>query len=63
MIPPAAIAGRYVFYNSSYWDGNNAAANADDDAAIAPDKQALIREVLTWYKRHHPIWFEWLEIA
>ena len=34
-----------------------------DAAVLSPDKQALIREVLTWYKRHHPIWFEWLEIA
>jgi hypothetical protein len=34
-----------------------------DDAVLAPDKKALIREVLTWYREHHPIWFGWLEIA
>jgi hypothetical protein len=34
--------GRYVFYNQSFWDGNNATANASDDAAIAPDKTALL---------------------
>ncbi len=34
-----------------------------DDAVLAPDKKALIREVLTWYREHHPIWFSWLEIA
>jgi len=34
--------GRYVFYNRSKFDGNNPAANAADDAAIAPGKQALL---------------------
>jgi hypothetical protein len=34
-----------------------------DDAVLAPDKKALIREVLAWYKEHHPIWFGWLELA
>ena len=29
---------RYVFHNNSDWDGNNAAANADDDAAIDTSK-------------------------
>ena len=35
------VAGRYVFYNDSAFDGRNAAANAADDAAIATDKSAL----------------------
>jgi hypothetical protein len=41
------VVGRYIFYNNSAWDGHDAlksgdpAANAFDDAAIAPDKQAL----------------------
>jgi hypothetical protein len=35
------VVGRHVFYNQSFFDGNNAAANAADDAAIAPDKSAL----------------------
>ena len=33
-----------------------------DDAVLPPDKKALIDEVLRWYKRHHPIWFRWLEL-
>jgi uncharacterized delta-60 repeat protein len=38
----AAVVGRRVFYNHSGFDGNNAAANAQDDAAIATDKQAML---------------------
>ncbi|RMH17813.1 MAG: hypothetical protein D6696_14655 [Acidobacteria bacterium] len=34
-----------------------------DDAVMPPDKKALIRQVLTWYKENHPIWFRWLELA
>ena len=34
-----------------------------DDAVLSPDKKALIREVLEWYKANHPIWFRWLELA
>jgi len=34
-----------------------------DDAVLSPDKRALIREVLEWYKAHHPAWFHWLEIG
>jgi len=36
------IRGRYVFYNNSYYDGNNPAANANDDNAIDTTKQALL---------------------
>ncbi len=32
-----------------------------DDAVLSPDKKALIRQVLAWYRRHHPVWFRWLE--
>ncbi|MCK4275221.1 MAG: right-handed parallel beta-helix repeat-containing protein, partial [Phycisphaerae bacterium] len=38
----STVVGRYVFYNSSAFDGNNPAANAADDAAIATDKTALL---------------------
>jgi hypothetical protein len=38
----ATLLGRYVFYNHSAWDGNTPGADAQDDNAIAPDKQALI---------------------
>ncbi len=38
----ATVAGRYVFYNNSFWDGNDPAAAPSDDGAIASDKQALL---------------------
>ena len=36
------VQGRYIFYNNSYYDGNNPAANAADDNAIDTSKQALL---------------------
>lgn len=36
----AEIVGRHIFYNHSAWDGNNVAANEQDDAAIAPEECA-----------------------
>jgi hypothetical protein len=35
---------------------------------IEPDvmplaSQKVVRDVLTWYKQNHPVWFSWLEIA
>jgi hypothetical protein len=30
---------------------------------ISQENQAVLLEVLRWYKQHHPIWFAWLEIA
>ena len=41
-VPTAAVVARHVFYNRSRFDGNDAAANAGDDAAIPPDKNALL---------------------
>ena len=38
----AAVVGREIFYNNSAFDGNNAAANASDDQAVATDKSALL---------------------
>jgi len=38
----ATVAARHVFYNNSTWDHLDPAANPDDDAAIATDKQALL---------------------
>ena len=38
---PATIVGRQLFYNQSKFDGNSAAINASDDAAIATDKVAF----------------------
>lgn len=39
------VVSRSVFYNQSAWDGNNAGANASDDAAIATDKMPLFQGV------------------
>ncbi len=39
---PASVVGRFIFYNSSYWDGNDPGANASDDGAIATDKTPLM---------------------
>jgi len=30
---------------------------------ISNQDQVILREVLEWYKKHHPIWFSWLELA
>ena len=40
--PPASVEGRLMFYNNSGFDGNNPAADAGDDAAVATDKRALL---------------------
>lgn len=39
---PSFVVGRQIFYNQSVWDGNDATANVSDDAAIAPNKTALL---------------------
>ena len=38
---PAEVVDRHIFYNNSYFDGNDNAANEQDDGAITPDKEAL----------------------
>ncbi|GEM_PF-1260486 len=38
----SAIAGRFLFYDNSYFDQNTPGPNAADDAAIAIDKKALL---------------------
>jgi len=30
---------------------------------ISREQQVILREILTWYKQNHPIWFNWLELA
>ncbi|MEN8151878.1 MAG: hypothetical protein ABFS86_18835, partial [Planctomycetota bacterium] len=30
-----------------------------DEAVLSREKQQVIREVLAWYKAHHPTWFGW----
>lgn len=42
LAPSTSIAGRRLFYNNSGFDGNNPAAGAADDGAIASDKAALL---------------------
>ena len=42
LLSAAAVVGRYVFYNNSSYDGGRAAADRADDAAVAPDKAALL---------------------
>jgi len=34
-----------------------------NERVLSPDKQARIRRVLEWYKSHHPVWFDWLELG
>ena len=34
-----------------------------DDRVLPPERQELIRKVLRWYKEHHPVWFDWLELT
>ncbi|MDW8373953.1 MAG: hypothetical protein RMM29_09950, partial [Planctomycetota bacterium] len=38
----AQVVAVHIFYNNSAFDGNDRAANAQDDRAIAPDKQPLL---------------------
>jgi len=40
--PLVELVGRHVFYNNSYFDGNNAGANSSDDSGIDTSKQALL---------------------
>jgi ELWxxDGT repeat protein len=40
--PPPFVVGRNVFYNNSRFDGRDPSPNANDDRAIAIDKQALL---------------------
>jgi hypothetical protein len=34
-----------------------------DDAVLPPDKKTLIKEILEWYQKQHPIWFQWLQLG
>src|SRR5687768_14015394 len=54
--PPAAtVVGRWVFYNNSAFDGNDPAANAADDAAVAPDKVAALPGGATSFLKLHEL--------
>jgi hypothetical protein len=34
-----------------------------NEMVMPREKQAVIREVLAWYKVHHPVWFDWLDVV
>ncbi len=46
-------------------DGDKIRVHFDlvDEKVMPKERQAAIREVLEWYKKNHPVWFSWLEIA
>ncbi|KKL67357.1 hypothetical protein LCGC14_2135790, partial [marine sediment metagenome] len=49
MAAMSEVVGRHVFYNNSHFDGNDPAAAAADDLAIAVDKRALLPgQTATW---------------
>jgi hypothetical protein len=33
-----------------------------NEMVLSRERQAAIRRVLEWYKTHHPVWFEWLDL-
>jgi len=47
-----AANGRNIFYNRSFFDGNDAAINANDDLAIATNKQALLPGQVATYSNY-----------
>ena len=50
--PAATVVSRLIFYNNSAWDGPDAAANVQDDAAIATDKEALLPGGIATFKNY-----------
>ncbi len=32
-------------------------------ATFSEEEQKMLRNILTWYKKNYPIWFEWLELS
>lgn len=47
------------------YDGERIRVHFDriDEKVLPQDKQQIIRRVLEYYKTHHPVWFEWLDLA
>lgn len=47
------------------YDGDKLRVRFDriDDKVLPKKHQETIRQVLGWYKDHHPVWFNWLELA
>ena len=50
--PLLGVVDRRLVYNASAWDGNDAAANVGDDAAIATDKQPLLPNQLATFANY-----------
>jgi hypothetical protein len=46
-------------------DGDRIRVHFDkvDENIVPRDRQTALRTVLEWYRRNHPVWFEWLEVA
>jgi hypothetical protein len=46
------------------YDGDTIRVHFDriDDKVLPPESQAIIHQVLHWYKAQHPVWFSWLEL-
>jgi hypothetical protein len=46
-------------------DGDHIRVHFDkvDENVVPRDKQAALRHVLQWYRKNHPVWFAWLEVA
>ena len=44
-------------------DGIRVHFNRIEEATLPREHQEIVRNVLEWYKKNHPIWFRWLEIA
>lgn len=46
-------------------DGERIRVHIDriNEMVLPRNKQAAIRAVLEWYKRNHPVWFEWLDVV
>jgi hypothetical protein len=47
------------------YDGDTVRVHFDrlDEQVVPREKQEIIRQVLTWYRANHPVWFAWLDIA
>ena len=54
-----------MFSQALEHDGDSITVHFDrvDEAVMPKAKQEAIRRVLEWYKKNHPVWFAWLEIA
>jgi hypothetical protein len=46
------------------YDGDRIRVHFDriDDKVMSRERQERMREVLSWYRTHHPVWFSWLEL-